>query len=143
MKQVLLTIPLCILCLFFTAEASPIIKKIPVNSKVFVAPMDGFETYVIAAIHKKGVPIQVVGNREHADYEIKGTAESEKPGWAKVIFTGQTHSNEQASITLMDTRTGEIVFAYAVNKSSALRGKQSAAESCAKHLKGFVEDEKR
>jgi hypothetical protein len=30
--------------------------------------------------------------------------------------------------------TGEIVFAYNVDKGSAARGLQSAAEACAKHL---------
>jgi hypothetical protein len=101
--------------------------------------MDGFETYIIAAIKEKGVPVQVVADRDKADYVIHGTSESEKPGWAKVVFAGQTRTDEQASITLEDAKTSEVIFAYTVNKSNAFRGKQSAAESCAKHMKDFVE----
>jgi hypothetical protein len=114
-------------------------SKIPANSKVYVAPMDGFETYVIAAIHAKNVPVQVVADKDKADYELSGTSDSQKPGWAKTIFLGQARTDEQASITLTNITTSEVVFAYTVNKQNALRGKQSAAESCAKHLKDFVE----
>jgi hypothetical protein len=136
MKRILFA--LGVVCLLVpTVQA--ITKKIPFNAKVYVAPMEGFETYIMAAIMKKEVPVQVVTDREKADYEIRGTSETEKAGWAKVIFTGQTKSNEQASITLVDIKSGEVVFAYAANKSSAFRGKQTAAESCAKHLKDFVE----
>src|SRR5215475_5600771 len=140
MQRLLFGVMAFALCLSLPSrDAEAVIKKIPANSKIYIAPMDGFETYMTAAIKKKNVPVQVVMDREKADYEIRGSSETEKAGWAKVIFTGQTKSNEQASITLSDIRTTEVIFAYAVNKSSAFRGKQSAAESCAKHLKDFVE----
>ena len=35
--------------------------------------------------------------------------------------------------------TDEVVFAYAVHKTNSVRGKQSAAEACAKHMKEKVE----
>jgi ABC-type uncharacterized transport system permease subunit len=44
--------------------------------------MEGFETYIIPVIMKKEVPVQVVTDREKADYEIRGTSETEKAGWA-------------------------------------------------------------
>ncbi len=139
MKHLLSTVVLSFLCFsFLSIEATAITRKIPANSKVYVAPMDGFETYIIAAIKEKDVPVQVVADREKADYEIRGTSETEKAGWARTIFTGQTRSNEQASITLADVKTSEIIFA-SVNKVNAFRGKQSAAEACAKHMKDFVE----
>jgi hypothetical protein len=140
MKRVLSILVLSFLCFsFLSIEATAITRKIPANSKVYVASMDGFETYIIAAMKEKDVPVQVVADRERADYEIRGTSETEKAGWARTIFTGQTRSNEQASITLADVKTSEIIFAYSVNKVNAFRGKQSAAEACAKHMKDFVE----
>ena len=54
--------------------------------------MDGFETYIIAAVRSKNVPVQVVADREKADYQLSGNAESEKPGWARTIFLGQSKS---------------------------------------------------
>jgi hypothetical protein len=114
-------------------------EKIPSGSKVYVAPMGGFENYVTAGILKKHVPVTLVADRNQADYEIKGSAETEKAGWAKILFMGNQQSNEQASINVENIKTGSIVFAYSVNKASALRGKQSAGEACAKHLKEAIE----
>jgi hypothetical protein len=49
------------------------------------------------------------------------------------------HSNEQASITVSNIKSGEVVFAYSVNKPSSAHGKRSTAEACAKHLKDQIE----
>jgi hypothetical protein len=39
-------------------------------------------------------------------------------------------------------QSGEIVFAYSVNKKNSAHGKQSTAEACAKHLKEAIEKKK-
>src|SRR5690348_16596685 len=102
-------------------------KKIPAHSKVFVAPMNGFENDIKDAIAKKGVPIELVNDRADAQYEITGTSESEKAGKAKKIIMWDWHSNEQASVNLIDVKSGEIIFAYSVNKKSSAHGKRSTA----------------
>ena len=112
---------------------------IPIGSKVFVAPMAGFESYLIAALDKKKVPLTVVTDKSLADFEITGASESQKAGWAKMAFTGSIHSSEEASINVANLKTGTIAFAYAVNKGNSVHGKQSAAEACAKHLKEKME----
>lgn len=109
-------------------------KKIPPGSKVYVAPMGGFENYVIAGIVKKKVPVVVVAARDKAEYEIKGSAETEKAGWAKMLFMGSQQTNEQASINVFEIKTGNVVFAYSVNKLNSYKGKQSAGEAIGKHL---------
>jgi hypothetical protein len=115
-------------------------KIIPPHSRVFITPIEGgFDTYLSAALVKKEVPLTVVAIKEKADFEITGIAESEKAGWAKMMFLGSGQSNEQASIKVTNLKTGVVAFAYAANKGSANRGKQSAAESCAKHLKARIE----
>ncbi|HKS72726.1 MAG TPA: hypothetical protein VJQ82_05975, partial [Terriglobales bacterium] len=115
-------------------------KKITAGSKVFVAPMDnGFETYVIAGLQQKKVPLIVVMDRNKADFEISGVSESEKAGWAKMLFMGSDASKEQASIKVTNLKTGVIAFAYSVNKANSARGKQSAGEACAKHIKEKIE----
>jgi hypothetical protein len=115
--------------------------KIPSYSKVYVAPIaGGFENYIIAGLRNKKVPLTVVMDRSKADYEISGVSDSEKAGWAKMLFIGSQNSNEQASIKISDLRTGEVIFGYSVHKTNSVRGKQSAGEACAKHIKQIVLD---
>ncbi len=110
------------------------------GSKVYIDPMNGFGSYLTAAFEKKQVPLIVVGDKAKADYEVSGTAESQKANWAKILLTKQTGSTEEASISLVDLKTGAVLFAYAVNKRSSARGKQSAAEACAKHLRNKIQE---
>src|SRR5215510_5086832 len=91
-------------------------KKIPAGSKVFIAPMDGFEKFLKDAIAKKKVPVEVVEQRDKADYEITGVAESKKAGAAKKIIMGSWHSTEDASIKVTDLKSGEIAYAYSVHE---------------------------
>ena len=114
-------------------------KKIPANSKVFLAPMGGFEEDLKAAIQSKKVPVILVTDKDQADYEIAGTSDTEKASTAKKVVMWNWHSNEQASITVSDRKSGEVVFAYSVNKKSSAHGKRSTAEACAKHLKEQIE----
>ena len=113
-------------------------EPIPANSKVFVASMNGFETYFTAALVQKKVPLVIVKDKSEADYEITGAAESKKAGAAKVILMADWHSSEDASIKVSNLKSGVIVFAYSVHKQSSARGKRSAAEACAKHLKDKI-----
>jgi hypothetical protein len=124
----------------FDGGGSAEAKVIPPGSKVFITPIEGgFDTYLSAALVKKEVPLTVTTIKDKADFEITAIAESEKAGWAKMAFLGSGQSNEQASIKVVNLKTGVVAFAYAANKGSATRGKQSAAESCAKHLKARIE----
>lgn len=115
-------------------------KKLPAGSKIFVAPMaGGFETFVIAGLQQKKVPVIVVADRAKADFEISGVSESDKAGWAKMLFMGSQQSREQASIKVVNLKTGVVAFAYSVNKGNSYRGRQSAGEACAKHIKEKIE----
>ena len=113
--------------------------KIPAYAKVYVAPMlGGFENYIIAGFRNKKVPLTVVVDRSKAEYEISGVSESEKAGWAKMLFMSSQASNEQASIKVADLKTGAVIFGYSVHKTNSVRGRQSAGEACAKHIKQIV-----
>ena len=122
-----------------TTSAPSAEKKIPANSKFFLAPMGGFENDLKAAIESKKVPVVLVTDKDQADYEIAGTSDTEKASTAKKVVMWNWHSNEQASITVSDRKSGEVVFAYSVNKKSSAHGKRSTAEACAKHLKEQIE----
>jgi hypothetical protein len=114
--------------------------RIPRGARVYIGPIEGgYDIYLSAAIHKKEVPVVIVTDKAKADFELSGVTESEKAGWAKIIFMGSTSTAEQASIKVVNLKTGTVVFGYNVNKGSSARGKQSSSEACAKHLKEKIE----
>jgi hypothetical protein len=142
---------LSVLVLLFVAVVStafageknaPPSQKIPKGAKVFVAPIEGgYDTYLKDAIAKKSVPVEIVTNRDQADYEITGTSESQKASTAKKVILGNWHSREEASITVSNIKSAEVVWAYSVHKEASAHGKRSSAEACAKHLKEAIENE--
>ena len=128
------------IALGFTASAAE--GTIPAGSKIYIAPMGGFETYVKAAMEKKKVAVLIVQQRDTADFEISGAADSEKASTAKKIIRLDWHSKEEASIKVSNIQSSEVVFAYSVHKESSAHGKQSSAEACAKHLKEAIRSSK-
>ena len=125
------------------AANSPVIKdeKLPAGARLYVAPIqNGFETYIVAGIQKKKVPLVIVADRAKADYELSGVSDTDKAGWAKMLFMGSQQTNESASIKIINLKTGDIVFAYSVNKTNSARGKQSAGEAVAKHINEKIEN---
>jgi len=137
MKKLLIVMLAVVFCLPGWAKDEG--QKLPAHAKIFLAPMDGFENDLKTAIEKKKVPVEIVVEREKADFEITGTSDTEKASTAKKIIMRDWRSNEQASITVSNLKSGEVVFAYSVNKPSAAHGKRSTAEACAKHLKEQIE----
>jgi len=124
------------------AYTAPVSTRIVPGSTVYIEPMNGFENYLAAALLKKKVNLIVVANRDQAQYVIAGTADQKKAGWAKMAFTGNIHSDDAASVTMSDRRSGAVVFAYAVDKKNTVHGQQTTAEACAKHLEEQIKSEK-
>jgi len=128
--------------------AAPVAQRaadtpIPRNSKVYIAPMDGFETYLAAAFRKKEVPLTITTEPEYADFVISGTHENKNAGWAKTIFLGDARSSASASIQVVNMRTKVVVFADSSHRGSANRGERSTAEKLAKYLKKKIEDDEK
>ncbi len=114
--------------------------QIPAGSRVFIGPIEnGYDIYLAAAMHKKAVPIVIVVDKAKADFELSGVSETDKAGWAKILFWRNTSSGEQASVKMVNLKAGTVVWGYNVSKSNSARGKQSSAEACAKHLKEKIE----
>ncbi|HEY0005010.1 MAG TPA: hypothetical protein VGB17_09390 [Pyrinomonadaceae bacterium] len=130
------------------AEASASLSKrtsdptfIPPGSKVYVNEikgMEGFENYLVSAFKKKKVDLLVVTDRSLADFEISGYSESQKAGWAKIIF-GSGRPEEEASIQVVNLRTSVVAYAVASYKVDAWNGKKSTAEHLAKNLRQKME----
>ena len=126
-----------------SAQATPPEGGLRPGARVFLADMpDGFQGYLKAAFARKKVPVVLVDSRDDAEFEVKGSSESQKASTAKKLFMGSWHSDEQASISVANLRSGEIVFAYSANKKNSAHGKQTTAEACAKHFKDAIEKQK-
>lgn len=136
----LTAILILILCITGAAYAEHTISvNLPAGSKVYIEPMNGFENYLAAAFQKKKVQVTLVADRDVADFVITGSAQHEKAGWAKVAFQHDIHSDDQASISVVNAKTSAVVFAYAVNKKNTWHGDQTTAEACAKHLQAHID----
>lgn len=116
-------------------------ESLPRGARLYVASIqNGFETYIVAGLEKKKVPLVIVTDRSKADYELTGVSETDKAGWAKMLFLGSQQTNETASVKVVNLATSNVVFAYSVNKTNSARGKQSAGEAVAKHINEKIEN---
>jgi hypothetical protein len=122
--------------------AAPADTRIPRNAKIYIAPMDGFEIYLAAAIRKKEVPITMVTDRDLADFEITGTHATKDAGWAKTIFVSPQPS-ATASMQVVNLKTSVVVYADSSHRQTANRGERSTAEKLAKYLKKKIEDDEK
>jgi hypothetical protein len=117
--------------------------RIPRNSKVYIAPADGFEQYLAAAFRKKSVPLLIVADRDAADFEISATHDKQPANWARIYVWGLLQGSASASIQVVNLKTKVVVFADSSERLVALRGERSTAEKLAKYLKRRMEkDEK-
>jgi hypothetical protein len=128
-------------------------QLIPRNSRVYIAPfksesaekpVEGFETYMAAALRKKEVPLILVSDPAQADFRIDGSADKKSAGVAKKILLGDFRGTTSASLTVTNLHTGVVAYADASHRASANKGLRSSAEKLAKYLKRkIVDDEKK
>ncbi|MDQ3013487.1 MAG: hypothetical protein M3X11_22640, partial [Acidobacteriota bacterium] len=128
MNRKILSLLFLLMLAALSGLAQDVAKAIPAGSKVFINTMpDGFETHLVEALKAKKVPVEVVTEKDKADFEITGTSESKKAGAAKILITGSWRSREQASIVMTNVKSGVAVWGYNVNKSNSYKGKQSSS----------------
>jgi hypothetical protein len=115
------------------------------NPRIYIAPANGFESFLAGAFTKKNVPAQIVQNADTADYVLSPAPVEQKPESAggkiaRCLFAycAGIEGSQTASVTLIDTKTQAVVWAYNVRKGGSSNF-QSSAEACAKHLKNWLE----
>ncbi|SRR6266436_110565 len=134
----------CSTVLMFVPVTQAQIKPIE-NPRIFIAPQNGFETYLAGAFTKKSVPAQIVMAPDAADYILQPAPVVQKPEntggkIARCLFAycAGIEGSQTASVSLVDTKTKAVVWAYNVKKGGS-NNFQSSAEACAKHLKHWLE----
>ena len=115
------------------------------NPKIYIAPQNGFESYLAGAFTKKNVPAQMVQTEEAADYILSPAPVQQKPESAggkiaRCLFAycAGIEGSQTASVSLIDVKTKAVVWAYNVKKGGSSNF-QSSAEACAKHLKNWLQ----
>lgn len=141
--------------------------QIKTGSTVYIEPMGGYEIYLAAELSKKNVPLTLVTEKDKAEYLItsnvlhkdlnssgpsvvvnttvnNGTqpsnpmADAMQQGYAAGAAERRALGETSASISVIDARSSQIVFAYAAGKMGTNQI-QKTAEDCAKHLKEAIE----
>jgi hypothetical protein len=113
---------------------------------VYVEPQQGFETYIAAAIAKKGVPVDVVTDQTRAEYilrsapvEVKSESTGGKIARCLFAYCAGIEDKGNVSVQLIEVGSTKMVWAYSVNKQrSGSKNQQSMAEAIAKHFKDFI-----
>ena len=114
---------------------------------VYIEPQNGFETYLAAAFAKKGVPADVVTDKEKATYVLKSAPveiQKESTGGkvARCLFASCVGIEDKGnvSVQLIEASSTKMLWAYSVNKQrGGAKNEQSMAEAVAKHFKEFLE----
>jgi hypothetical protein len=109
---------------------------IPAGSNVFVDSNNGFDTFILAAFQSKHLRVNLVSSVDKADYILDSSLFHTNEAMATKSYATTGRTSEAAF--KLTSKSGDIIWAYAVTKGIFSRGKQSVAEACAKHLKDII-----
>lgn len=127
----------CLFTAFACLSQAQMTGSIPSNAKIYVDRSSGFDTYLDMAIRKKHVPITITTEKETADYELQALSAAEPiPGSDWLMHW--IHGYGEASIRVIDIRTGEAVFFARLDHNADLHNWDTAAKACASRLKTAV-----
>ena len=108
---------------------------------LYISPTsDGFETYLAAAMIKKGVPVTVVTKEQGANLVLKASAveiqqQSTGSKFARCMFAYCSGIEDRGTTTAQLVVNDTVAWSYSVNKGRGQKNRQSLAEAIAKHLK--------
>jgi hypothetical protein len=108
------------------------------GSTLAVKPMDGFEYYLLAALYKKRLPLDLMSDPQKASYVVEGNQTSSRASTSKVFWLGTDADHVEVSLDVNRTSDGEQVTHDEYSRSLAGRGLQTMAEAFADHLREKV-----
>lgn len=135
---------IAVVCLFVPVNG----QDVGTSPRIYIAPENGFESYISAAIVKKHVPVVVTQDRDRAQFVLTSSVLSkEESAGSKIArclfaYCAGMEGTQTATVQLVNARTQEVAWAYNVRKASA-KAYQSTAEAIAKHLKKYLEEHPR
>ena len=96
---------LAIVLLTFSAIALAQAPQLKSGSTIYIGPMDGYETYLAAAIVKKHVPLVVVADKDKADYIVRSTVNHTTPNQPAVVVSNSNVNNNNVNNSNVTTRS--------------------------------------
>jgi len=136
---------LLFVCLYFASwtccAAAVQAAVVSANSKLYIDVMDGFDSYLSAAILAKHIPVTVVRDRDKADYLVTGTwreSEGGTSGNGSLVRPLKRRTNYSASISIVDPKTSAVIFAYSSQRSATHDLSKEIAEDLANHLRDQI-----
>ena len=136
------------LCILTVMSVPSHAQNVGEGSKIYIDGDKGFAIYLTAAIRQKHVNVIVTAERNRADYILEQTSADRRAvfapnasivlDWLAPVYPQVVTRHDMAAVRLVEARTSDVVFAYAVDRNNTLHGLQTAAESCAKHLKEAI-----
>lgn len=112
------------------------------GARVYVSQNNPFANYFSAGVAKKKVPVVLTGDRD-APYAVRFSNDSDPgsltTGVANAVLRGvdDTGASDQISMTVIKTKTKDIVFSDSCKKQGGRM--QSVAECLAKHWKSHIQ----
>lgn len=114
--------------------------------KIYLDPDEGFSPYFSSALQKKKVPVTITTDPSQADYTAQFQAKDSNGSLLKGVLntigagTYDNGSFNQVAMTIVDTKSKDVVFSYTCKKQSQNMDASSAlatsvAECLAKHWK--------
>jgi hypothetical protein len=113
--------------------AAPV-PKVPAGSKVFIAPMDGFDRYFRAAKATSGgeLPLVFVATRAEAEYEISGITSEVTPTLEENVRDRRT-TRQDTTVSMTRIASGETVFTHSVTTLVRSPGKSAHSVEAGGH----------
>lgn len=138
----------CALALAFTPACFCATEPVASQPTVYLAPDNGFDTYIGAAFIKKNVPLTVVVDKNKADYILTPSTVSVKKQstgsvWARCLlaYCAGIQDSAHVSVQLIQSNSSAQIWAYTVGKGrGSAHNQQSMAEAIAKHLKQYLQN---
>src|SRR2546429_7893750 len=117
---------------------------------VYIAPQNGFETYLGAAMAKKGVPIDVVTDQTKAVYLLKAAPvevkqESTGAKITRCLFASCAGIEDKGSVSVqyIEISSSKMLWAYSVNKQrGGNKNQQSMAEAGSQNHQKVIQNKK-
>ena len=109
------------------------VPQIKSGATVYIEPMDGYETYLAAAISQKKVPLIVVADKSKADYLITSSVSHHTPSQPAVVVHNSNVNNTTVNSTgVTNNNSGNDAFENGFERAAArqaARGSTSASIS--------------
>jgi hypothetical protein len=98
------------------------------GASVYIEPMDGYETYLAAAIAKKKVPLIVVADKSKAEYIVRSSVSHQTPGQSAVVVNSTNINNNDIKDSNVNNG-GSGAFADGAQRAEARRAARGSTSA--------------